>query len=66
MRARTINGPQLYDIPAKLVHETGAAWKLDVGLPDPIWVPKASVEFDGVTLTIPERLAIEKGLDNLT
>lgn len=55
----------LYDFPAKLVHETEKAWLLDVGLDKSVWIPKEAGEFDGETLTIPEGLAIEKGMENL-
>lgn len=52
----------LIDIEARLVHKTDKAWLLDVGGEKPVWVPKSAAEFDGETLTIPEPLALEKGL----
>jgi RNase P/RNase MRP subunit p29 len=52
----------LIDIEARIVHETEKAWLLDTGEKKPTWVPKSSAEFDGTTLTIPEPLALEKGL----
>lgn len=52
----------LIDIDARLVHETEKAWLLDFGEEKPVWVPKSAAEFDGKTLTIPEPLALEKGL----
>lgn len=52
----------LIDIEARLVHETEKAWLLDVGNDKPTWVPKSAAEFDGETLTIPEPLAVERGL----
>lgn len=52
----------LIDIEARLVHETDKAWLLDVGNEKPVWVPKSAAEFDGETLTMPEPLAMEKGL----
>ena len=52
----------LIDIEARLVHETEKAWLLDAGEKKLVWVPKSSAEFDGETLTIPEPLALEKGL----
>ena len=52
----------LIDLPARLVHETEAAWLLDTGDKKPTWIPKASAEFDGETLTLPEPLALNKGL----
>ena len=55
----------LYDFEAKLVHETPKAWLLDVGLDKNVWIPKSAGEFDGQTLTIPEGLVIEKGMENL-
>jgi hypothetical protein len=60
-------GSKLHDIKVVLRAETEKAWQLDVGLPDPIWFPKSQCEYDpsDSTLTLPEWLAIEKGLDNL-
>ena len=55
----------LVDIEARLVHETPKAWRLDVGLDEHVWIPKSVGEFDGETLTIPEPIAIEKGMENL-
>jgi hypothetical protein len=52
----------LIDIPARLVHETDRAWLLDTGEDKPVWIPKSAAEFDGETLTLPEPLALEKGL----
>lgn len=52
----------MIDIPARLVHETELAWLLDTGDSEPVWLPKSAVEFDGLTLTLPKYLAIEKGL----
>lgn len=52
----------LIDLPARLMHETDKAWLLDTGDDKPTWVPKSAAEFDGETLTLPEPLAIEKGL----
>jgi len=52
----------LIEIEARLVHETEKAWLLDTGEKKPVWVPKSGAEFDGTTLTIPEPLALEKGL----
>lgn len=57
---------RLYDFPAKQVAETDKALLLKVDADmDPVWLPKSQVEFDGETVTIPEGLVIEKGLDNL-
>lgn len=55
----------LHDFKVKLVHETQKAWLLEVGLSKPVWIPKEGGEFDGETLTIPEGLVIEKGMENL-
>ena len=54
---------RLCDIEAKVVRETRDAWLLDVGNDKPVWVPKSKVEDnqDG-TFTLPEWLAIEKGI----
>lgn len=52
----------LIDLPAFLVRETEMAWLLDVGNVKPVWIPKSAAEFDGEELTIPESLALEKGL----
>ncbi len=52
----------LVDIPARLIVETEKAWKLDTGDKTPVWIAKSTAEFDGETLTLPEPLAVEKGL----
>jgi hypothetical protein len=52
----------LIDIEAYLVHETEKAWLLEMGDNKPVWVPKSGAEFNGTTLTIPEPLALQKGL----
>lgn len=52
----------LIDLPARLVHETEKAWLLDTGEQKPVWIPKSAAEFDGETLTLPEPLALDKGL----
>ena len=52
----------LIDIEARLVHETEKAWLLEFGNAKPVGVPKSAAEFDGETLTIPEPLAVERGL----
>ena len=53
---------RLVDLPARLIHETELAWKLDMGGDRPVWIAKSAAAFDGETLTCEERLAIEKGL----
>lgn len=52
----------LIDLPARLVHQTEKAWLLDTGEKKPVWIAKSAAEFDGETLTLPEPLALEKGL----
>lgn len=52
----------LIDIDARLVRETDLAWLLDTGDKKPTWIPKSAADFDGETLTLPEPLALEKGL----
>lgn len=57
----------LLDIPARLVVETEKARKFDVGLKDQVWLPKSQHEWDeseGI-ITLPEDVAIEKGMENL-
>ncbi|CAB4122438.1 hypothetical protein UFOVP36_48 [uncultured Caudovirales phage] len=53
----------LFDLKAKVVHETPTAYKLAYGGPEDIWLPKSLVENnrDG-TLTMPRWLAVERGL----
>lgn len=51
----------LVDVIAAVVHETEKAYLLEHGSRR-AWVPKAAVERDGDTFTMPEALAIEKGL----
>ena len=53
----------LIDIEARLVHQTEKAWLLDInGDDEPVWIPKSAAEFDDGVLTLPEPLALEKGL----
>ena len=54
----------LVDLPVALVAETGKAWKVEAGTGVIAWVPKALAEYDPDThtLTLPEWLAIERGL----
>lgn len=58
----------LVDLSVNLVHQTQAAILVNDGTKK-VWLPKSVVEFtepEGksrtITLTLPERLAIEKGL----
>lgn len=54
----------LIDVEARYVHDTEGAWLLDFGGEKPVWIPKCQCEYDradGIA-TMPERVAIEKGL----
>jgi hypothetical protein len=56
---------KLTDIACIVRHETERAWLIDVGLKDPVWIPKSQAEVDdthGTVITMPEWLAQEKGL----
>lgn len=57
----------LYDLKAKLIHSTGKAFLFDFGLDNSVWIPKEACEWDEETetVTMTERYAISKGLDNL-
>lgn len=51
------------DITARIETETSAAYCLDVGEENMVWLPKSQVEWDGKkTFTVPLWLATEKGL----
>ena len=58
----------LVDIEVHVLVETAAAYRVDFGGEEPVWVPKSQCEFDtGAqedkgTLTLPEWLALEKGM----
>ena len=53
----------LVDIDATVQHQTDAAYLLDHGGAAPAWVPKSQVEDNGDgTFTMPEWLALEKGM----
>ena len=46
-----------------VAHETDAAYLLDIGASEKVWVPKSQVEiYDDGTMTLPEWLAMEKGI----
>lgn len=56
---------KLTDIACIIKHETKRAWLIDVGLTAPVWVLKSQAEIDdthGTVITMPEWLAMEKGL----
>lgn len=52
------------DIEVALVHETFAAWLVSVDGGASVWVPKSVADFDPADnlLTLPEAVAVEKGL----
>ena len=53
----------LVDIDAELRHETDAAYLLDHGGKEPVWLPKSMAEDNGDgTFAMPEWLATEKGM----
>lgn len=58
----------LIDVSVTLVHETDRAVLIDHGGDGNVWLPKSACEIEKDangktwTLTLPERLAIEKGL----
>ncbi|MCA0303506.1 MAG: hypothetical protein LCH95_13975 [Proteobacteria bacterium] len=58
----------LIDISVVLVHETERAVLVDHGGAETVWLPKSAVEIERDaggrtwTVTLPERLAAEKGL----
>lgn len=55
----------LVDISGELRHETDKAFLFwDGGNDEPVWLPKSQVEWDetGKIMTMPEWLALEKGL----
>lgn len=58
----------LIDISVTLVHQTDKAILVDHGGGENVWPPKSAVEFERDangktwTVTLPERLALEKGL----
>jgi len=57
------SGAGLIDIAVILHHETELAYLVDAGGPKPVWLPKSQVEMnDDGTATLPEWLALEKGL----
>ncbi len=59
----TTGTSDIIDIAATLKHETAAAFLLDDGTEDPVWLPKSMVENNGDgTFAMPEWLAKEKGL----
>lgn len=57
---------ELIDLPCTLLHETKAAYRLDFGLSEPVWLPKSQCEYPkegrNEIVTLPEWLAKEKDL----
>lgn len=52
----------LIDLPAELRHETPLAWLICTDGENRVWIPKSAAEFADGVLTLPEPLALEKGL----
>lgn len=53
----------IIDLAGDLRHETEAAYLIDFGEEEPVWVPKSRVEDNGDgTFAMPEWLARDKGL----
>lgn len=58
----------LIDITVTIIHQTDLAVKVDHGGKEPTWLPRSAIEIekndDGKTwtVTLPERLAEEKGM----
>lgn len=52
----------LIDLPAELRHETEKAWLISTNGTNRVWIPKSAAEFEDGVLTLPEPLALEKGL----
>lgn len=53
----------LIDIACVVLMETAKAWRVDAGGEAPVWLPKSQCEVNGDgTVTMPEWLALEKGL----
>ena len=56
---------RLVDIACIIRHETPRAWLIDAGGKEPVWIPKSQAQINedhGTILTLPEWLAIDKGL----
>lgn len=64
----TATRSDLIDVSVVLVHETERAVLVDHGGAETVWLPKSAVEIardpsgKTWTLTLPERLAVEKGI----
>lgn len=55
---------ELVDIDCEIVHETGAAYLIDFGGKEKVWVPKSIAEWDpdeGL-MTMPRKFAQAKGI----
>lgn len=54
---------EMTEVDARLIRETEMAFLIDDGSGEQVWIPKSLTVYDGgSTFTIPEWLAIEKGL----
>ena len=53
---------RLVDLAGLVNVETAKAYLFHDGIHDAVWLPKSQVEFDDGVMTLPEWLAIEKGL----
>lgn len=54
---------KLYEFSGELRHETDAAYLVDAGLEEPVWLPKSQTTHeDDTTFLVPEWLAQEKGI----
>lgn len=52
----------LIDIPAELRAETPLAWLISTDGDNRVWIPRSAAQLEDGVLTIPEPLALEKGL----
>lgn len=52
----------LIDIIAELRLETSLSWLISTDGNNRVWIPKSAAQFEDGVLTIPEPLALEKGL----
>lgn len=54
----------IVDIACTIIHQTDAAWLIDAGTDDDVWIPKSVGEYDETTRTMamPESWAQRKGL----
>ena len=62
MSDRTCNEERLVNLAGLVCVETAKAYLFNDGIHPECWLPKSQVEFDDGVMTLPEWLAIEKGL----